>query len=368
MTNAYCPIIHSGLVIDLKWSDEPYVTNCCLRLDRVPAQGNIWQSVKLVRDRTKNLAGQWDPSCWSCQGNEQAGLESYRTGSIMSYGTETNLPGPKRLDLMFDISCNLACRTCGPHSSSLWQKHLKSNNIAFKSINDTAKTDEMIAMLKTLDLSRLETVVFGGGETLLGQGYWTVAELLLDLVPNAKQQLTVCFQTNGTQTISARNLETVSKFKAVKLNVSLDGVGERFEYLRWPATWLQVTDNLAQLLDSCPDNVEFLIEETLSIFNLYYTNELKSWAADNFSVSKWQYPIHVSSHPANKIFALAHVTQEYVDALTAEHKLLLPRDWQEDSAKIQEMIATIDQFDQIRQQDWQQTFPEVADFYRRYIK
>lgn len=368
MTDAHCPIIHSGLVIDLKWGNEAYVTNCCLRPDRVLAQGDIWQSVKLVRDRVKNSAGQWDTSCWPCQGNEQAGLTSFRTGSLMGYGVETDLPGPKRLDLMFDISCNLACRTCGPHSSSLWQKHLKSNNIAFKSINDTAKTDEMIAILKTLDLSRLETVVFCGGETLLGQGYWSVAELLLELVPNAKQQLTVCFQTNGTQTISSRNLETVSKFKAVKLNVSIDGVGERFEYLRWPASWNQVTDNLAQLLDSCPDNVEFLIEETVSIFNLYYTHELRKWAAGNFSITKAQYPIHVSSHPANKIFSVAHVTQEYVDALTDEYKLLLPRDWQENPAKIQEMISTINQFDKIRQQDWQQTFPEVANFYRRYIK
>ena len=68
--------------------------------------------------------------------------------------------------------------------------------------------------------------------------------------------------------------------------MSLDGVGERFEYLRWPATWRQVTDNIMHIRETAPSNTMFLIEETVSIFNFYYMNELDAWAKNNFTANR----------------------------------------------------------------------------------
>jgi sulfatase maturation enzyme AslB (radical SAM superfamily) len=203
---------------------------------------------------------------------------------LKQFGVKTNLSGPQRLDLMFDVGCNLACRTCGPELSTYWQKHMLDHGLPLRRVPTTAsRADDMIKLLEQMDLSNLGQVVFCGGETLLGQGYWRVADALADLVPNARDRLTVCFQTNGTQSISDRNYDTIEKFQLVRLNISLDGVGERFNYLRWPATWNQVTDNILKIRQTAPPNVMLLIEETLSIFNLFYTNELKDWLRNNFS-------------------------------------------------------------------------------------
>jgi hypothetical protein len=47
---------------------------------------------------------------------------------------------------------------------------------------------------------------------------------------------------------------------------------------------------------------------------------------------------------------------------------LLSPDWQENPQKITDMLEEVDRFDKIRNQDWRKTFPEVAEFYSRYLR
>ena len=361
-------MIHGGLQIDLKKSPTAtYINHCCLRSDLVDST-LFWQDPKLVPLRDRNNSNEWDPGCWTCQGNEAAGLTSFRTGMLEQFGTKTNLSGPQVLDLMFDIGCNLACRTCGPHSSTFWQKHLTDNNIKFSNVPTVeTQVDRMIDILKNLDLSNLEQVIFCGGETLLGQGYWRVADAIADMMPNAKDKLTISFQTNGTQPINKKNYDIIEKVKTVRLNISLDGIGEQFEYLRWPANWDQVSNNILNIKDTAPPNLMLLIEETLSIFNLVYTNRLAAWISTNFQTDLRGDAIVHTQHVAHGIFSLDGITQEYFDALDTDTKKLLPTTWVERPYRIKGILAEINKFDAIRNQEWTQTFPEVAQFYNRFI-
>jgi hypothetical protein len=62
------------------------------------------------------------------------------------------------------------------------------------------------------------------------------------------------------------------------------------------------------------------------------------------------------------------ITQEYFDALQGtEMAKFVSDDWQENPGKIRRFIAETEKFDRLRNQDWKKTFPEVADFYSRYI-
>lgn len=273
----------------------------------------------------------------------------------------TNLSGPARIDLKFDKSCNLACRTCGTWSSTYWQKYLQ------QPVTTSQSKEKVIATLKRLDLSNLRMLVFCGGETLLGQEYWDVAEWLGDNVPNAKQQLTLCFQTNGTQPIHPRNHDIIEKFFLVKLHFSLDGMGEKFEYLRWPASWLQVTDNILNIRDTVPSNTMFLVEETISIFNLAYLDELDAWIKQNFTTNREGDPVNHTRHMANGIFALDNCSQEYVDwASDKMVKNFINKNWKESPMQITSMLKEIATHDQMRQQQFSSVFPEVAEFYQRW--
>jgi sulfatase maturation enzyme AslB (radical SAM superfamily) len=372
MNPVHCPVIHGALTIDLHIQpNKVYAYQCCLRPDtsKEIVDDNIWQSPTLIPMREVNSFGIWDKGCWHCRGNENAGLESFRSGMLNKFGVRSNLSGPQRLDLKFDIGCNLACRSCGPYSSTYWQKHLIQNNIPMDyKYPSTSRADDMIEILKTLDLSNLEMVVFCGGETLLGQGYWKVTEAIAELCPQSKEKITLCFQTNGTQPINENHFKTIEKFHLIKLNISLDGIGDKFEYLRWPANWNQVVDNIQNLKQTLPANVMFLIEETTSIFNLYYQHELKDWVNKNYSVNRLSDIINHTHHPAFGHFSLDNMSQEYVDAIiNTDLGGLIKPDWKENALQIQSMVAEINKFDQIRNQDWTKVFPELAEFYKRFI-
>jgi sulfatase maturation enzyme AslB (radical SAM superfamily) len=375
MKDLYCSMIHGGLNIDFKKSanqNRVVVQHCCLRNDNfsVDIDHNFWQNKELHALRETNKKNIWDPGCSNCERLESSNNVSFRTG--MNEGLQiigqTDLSGPARIDLMFDISCNLACRSCGPHSSTYWQRHLKENKLWDQPISSPRKKNKVIDSLSKIDLSNLRQLVFCGGETLLGQEYWDVAKWLGDNVPNANQQLTLCFQTNGTQSIHPKNFDIIEKFHLVKLHISLDGVGRRFEYLRWPANWNQITDNILNLQKNLPGNTMFVVEETISIFNLLHVNELKTWLDANFTTNKEGDIVNHTRHLARGIFDLKNMSQEYVDVIKqSSQKNLIPTGWIERPVEICRMLAEIKKFDNFRNESFEKVFPEVSKLYARFI-
>lgn len=369
--NLYCSMIHGGLMLNLK-TKRPTARHCCIgshEIFDINIHENFWENKNFIPLRNLNNSKEWSSGCSNCEQLEKSNIQSFRQGMNSGLGiTErTDLTGPARIDILFDISCNLACRTCGPSSSTFWQKHLKENNLWTSPITTTRKKDDVITALSNLDLSNLKQVVFCGGETLLGREYWSVAEWLVDNVPNAKKQLTICFQTNGTQPITNKDYDIISRANLVKLHVSIDGIKERFEYIRWPASWNQIVENLQQIKETCPSNVMFVIEETVSIFNLYYTNELETWINDNFSTNREGDIISHSRHLANGIFSLDQCSREYVDFIQkTRYKNLISKTWVENADAIKLMIHDIKQFDSIRKESFEITFPEIFEMYRRF--
>lgn len=368
--DVYCSMIHGGLNLNFK-TGHLQVQSCCLHgKDKLVDKSiDLWQQQVLLDLRHKNKQNTWDDTCSKvCYQIEKSNLVSMRMGmnQLLSKQQVDSMSGPMRIDLMFDLSCNLACRICGPAASTLWQKHLKDHNLWANQISSPIDKEQVIAQLKTLDLSNLRMLVFAGGETLLGQAYWDVAAWLADNVPYAKQNLTLCFQTNGTQSILPRNFDIIQKFHLVKLQISLDGTKERFEYQRWPASWHQTSDNILTMRDTVPSNVMFLIEETISIFNLAYISELEQWSKAYFATNKEGDVIVHSRHLANGPYSLDALTPEYVNSIT-QYQQLVPATWKEQPTKIANMIRLIKQFDQYRNQSFNKTFPEVADYYHRYM-
>jgi len=370
MSDLYCSMIHGGLDLDFKGSTVT-AQHCCLRNDRfsIDINSDYWNDSKFISLRDINKQNVWAPGCENCKRLEAAGQTSLRLGANSGLqGDLIDATGPKKIDLRFDIGCNLACRTCGTHSSTFWQKHLKKHGEWRTTIGLPQQHKNVIKALEKLNLSDLQMLVFAGGETLLGQSYWEVVEWLADNVPNAKQQLTLCFQTNGTQPIAPRNYDLINRFHLVKLHISLDGVGEKFEYLRWPAEWNQVVDNILQIKQTAPSNVMFLIEETISIFNLWYTDELSNWVQQNFSTNREGDIVNHTKHLAKDTFSLDACSQEYVTAMQqSNNKHLVSASWQESPVKIHDMIDQIKKFDQFRSQSFAKTFPKVAEFYARYL-
>jgi hypothetical protein len=367
-------MIHGGININLKANNSLSFNQCCLSSTKLKMPSDLttfWQSEKLQFIRETNNKNIWLDDCWQCKHIESAGLKSFRQSMIEHFGVKKNLSGPLRIDFLFDRSCNLACRTCGAHSSTFWEKHLLDNNLLVKAdfkTPDNLKTIENL--LNTLDLTNLEQVQFCGGETLLGNTYWNTAQMLSDLVPNAKDKLLVGFQTNGTQPVPDKYYDLIEKFKLVKFMISIDGTHDKFEYLRWPADWNQVVDNIFTIREKVPGNVMFFIQECTSCLNLFHFGEVGHWIKENFNSNRQGDPTdHGTQLAKHSYLGVDNITQEYVNAIngTERAKFISPN-WKENPDKINEFIRETEKFDQIRGQDWKKTFPEVANFYSKYFK
>ena len=364
-------MIHGGLLLNAKTTTNTKVGHCCLRSELFTVNNDIWNDSCYQSLREQNNKGEWNSECSTiCKSLENSGYPSFRTGmndGLDIYG-KTNLSGPARIDIQFDTSCNLACRTCGPSNSTFWVKHLKENNLITESPSMVQNKNVIIKSLSTLNLENLRQVVFCGGETLMGNSYWSVARWLVENVPDAQENLLIAFQTNGTQPIDKKYYDIIEKTKLVKLHISIDGYNERFEYLRWPAKWNQTIDNIKKLRDTLPSNCMFVIEETISIFNLFYLNETESWIKENFTTNREGDAVNHTRHLATGIFSLHNCSERYVQSLKDPRlKGLIPKSHCERIDKITEMVNKIKKFDKIRNQSFAKTFPEVYKFYSDYF-
>jgi hypothetical protein len=152
--------------------------------------------------------------------------------------------------------------------------------------------------------------------------------------------------------------------------ISIDGTHDRFEYLRWPANWNQVVDNIFTIREKVPGNVMFYIQECTSNLNLYYFNEVKDWIKKNFNTNYvGDQTDHSTQLVMHNYLDVNVITQEYFDAIqgTKMAEFISPN-WQENPHKIEFFLKETEKFDQLRGQDWKRTFPEVANFYSRYFK
>lgn len=366
-------MIHGGLNIDLRNTEGRLDYNqCCLSTTPFvhDSAGQVnWNADALESIRKKNLNQQWLSDCWECAHLEKVGIKSFRHSMIEKLGNNIQLSGPTRIDLLFDRQCNLACRNCGEWGSSFWTRHLKDNGLPTEYAIQNFHLPRIKNYLSNLDLSNLKMLQFCGGETLLGNTYWHAAQWLADNVPDVKNNLELGFQTNGTQSLDPKWFDVIEKFKLVKLMISIDGIKDRFEYLRWPAKWEQTVENIQKLRAQLPSNVMFFIQETTNCLNLYYFDEVRSWVTQNFSTNREGDPVdHTTQLVRHHYLNVNNITQEYVEWLQDKPQFgVIRKSWSENPNGIRKFITETEKFDSFRNQDWKKTFPEVAELYRRYL-
>ena len=101
---------------------------------------------------------------------------------------------------------------------------------------------------------------------------------------------------------------------------------------------------------------------------MFYQDRIDNWAKENFYINRLGDPILHCKHIVHGTFSLDNLTQEYIDAIQGTSMSNYVKiTQQENTIAIRNMINTIQLEDQLRKEDWTKTFPEVAEFYKRYI-
>ncbi len=97
-------------------------------------------------------------------------------------------------------------------------------------------------VLKSVDT--LERLYITGGEPLINERVAEIVEYLVDT--GAAGRIHLELSTNCTS-VDARYIERIKKFRRVELLLSLDAVGDTYEYIRYPARWSVVDANVRKL-------------------------------------------------------------------------------------------------------------------------
>jgi MoaA/NifB/PqqE/SkfB family radical SAM enzyme len=199
--------------------------------------------------------------------------------------------------------CNLACVTCNHKASTRWQQEM--------GMPIQAGNPKEIDSIMISDARQQSSIVIGGGEPVLNFSTKTLLTVL-----NHDQVVSVHF--NGTVMPDKDFLEASSRFQTIYYVFSLDGVDERFEYLRWPGKWNRVASNLIKLVQSAPSNIEFGVNITISQLNKRYYHEVLNWVEQAIPQNKQGRETYVSYNQD-----LGNLTQQYLDDLDKKRNL----DW-----------------------------------------
>lgn len=330
------------------------------------------------------------PNCKKCWDEEDDGFPSKRVldnnRALQSWGEEfinDKIVEPVFVELNLGSFCNLKCRTCGPWSSSRWIQEefdllqLRGEEVTKEEYMEEVKnyqgnySDDSPAWENIRkNLSTYKEIDIYGGEPFLVARQWQILRESIDL-GYAKDQI-LHFNTNGTQ-YNPENIELLKHFKQVRISLSIDAIENKFEYMRHPANWDEVSKNIELFLtlqkehshisvSACVTvgilNVMF-IPETIKHFNSiglhYHTNMLHQ--PDHYNIRN--IPNNIKNIIIEKLESAKNDFKDSYDIDRLEQLCEILRKSNPIEEEWKRFIVYTSHKDKLRDETFAETFPEL---------
>jgi hypothetical protein len=326
----------------------------------------------LKQIKTEILSDQWPIGCERCRVEEQNSIQSKRQLDYLRW--EENYKNYQLIDnnfitasIAFGNTCNLKCITCGPVSSSRWRNEAKDiYNVTIEHYKFFKNSFVQDFVHNTPAIIHID---IPGGEPFLS-GVPEQQELLQYYIDAGQaNNITLHYTTNATVFPDGKWWQLWTHFKEVDIQLSIDGVGDRYEYIRYPADWGQVVNNVnAYVNKQSLDNIRLSVSHTVSAYNIYYLDEFFTWCHQVGLPRPWLGKVHTPAHMRPEVWPDA-VKRVIVTQLQSS-KHADAHAWAEliqncDGSEHFELFKTkLHQHDAYRNLDFSKTFPELAAFIR----
>lgn len=299
-SNTFCRHLSNGYRIYIKDGEITYHPCCQWQGDYI-----AFDASELTTQRTKiNIDQPWAHSeCRRCQQEESVKQSNYRDAGFRVIPADMPPNKVGWLDIQADITCNGGCLICGPWNSSHWQNELARHNeyILKPKTKDLSECIDYI--FSNLDTSELRLLQFLGGEPFLSEA----DSIGLSYITNP-EICTLKYTTNGSVYPSDKRMKQWARFDKLLITLSIDGIGDRFNYLRYPLKWSVVEANIKRMIDEFPPNTEFSINHSLTPLNVAYYAEFEHWVDSTFNSS-----IRIHTHPAYGVMGLENISDAVKD-------------------------------------------------------
>ena len=380
MSELYCVNLDKGVRVDNKGT----CTSCCLQM--IPYKDDLGNELNIrkntleeaINSRTANIIrenlkkGIQDPHCNYCWSQENVGRKSKR---MIDNEGRTDLDrniDVQILDLNMGTTCNIKCRTCGPDNSSFWNKEFMAlhdgyGTVAkgkdemkayFREFNKSYEDDSSIWDDMESHLPRIKYIDMYGGEPMLMKKQWRVLQKAIEL--DYAKDISLHYNTNGTLW-DEEKFNILNEFKHISMDFSLDGIQNRFEFMRHPAKWEPVIKNFRTLKDISKTNKKFdiSIAHTVSSLNIWYIPEfLEYFKKENLYLNLVHGPPHfnIQNIPEDiKLVIERHLGQQDPRVVEITNfmkgKESNPLEWMK-------FFPNVKQSDEYRKEDFREFFPE----------
>lgn len=255
--------------------------------------------------RASMLKGDKPRACNACYKTESESGWSPRIQEtndwIKKFG-EPDLENPQLqyIDIRYDPTCNLKCKTCGPHDSTLWQKE-KGIKIT---VNESNKD-----YLENVDKTILKKVYLAGGEPTYIKSYQGFLEELLLVNPKCE----VIINTNLKKLPDVWK-EIIKKFENLTVVCSLDAIETLGTYVRYPLGWQEFEANVKFVSENANFLQFNLVASNLTVHQLYETCNWMKKYSNNINLSILRQP---------KIFTEFSVPPEHRETYVSNVKKLI---------------------------------------------
>jgi sulfatase maturation enzyme AslB (radical SAM superfamily) len=250
--------------------------------------------------RKQMLNGEQPKACQGCFKSEALYNTSYRLSSAGYINSieqvDANNPDIQILDLSTGDSCNLRCRMCHPGTSN----QLRIDSTLFKKKGfDYSKNqpgwwnnDEFLEKgsenkayfvpdikskqwedLKT-QLRTVKIIKASGGETLMSRSFIDFLDYAIE--HNYAKNIELHIHTNGTK-FNDSMFNRFRKFKKIAPDFSIDGIDKIFEYIRYPAKFNDVEQNLYNFFNSDVPTGHFRVNFVLMSYNIHGIKDMIDW-------------------------------------------------------------------------------------------
>jgi sulfatase maturation enzyme AslB (radical SAM superfamily) len=218
---------------------------------------STWQT-QISQSMINNI---WPPECIRCEQTETISNSSIRLNAIEFHKQQTQ-EDYLTVGGVLDNICNSACLTCNEdHSTKIGSLISKQ----YKIVDNTNRFWD-------LPQDRIVHLDLNGGEPSASKNY---KQVLANLPKNVKS---IRVNTNGSivieelEGIVARGIEVI-------VTISLDGIGEVHDYVRWPIKWDKFYANLLKYHSM--NLTQLNTWTTVSALNLKDLNNILTFVKEN---------------------------------------------------------------------------------------
>lgn len=267
--------------------------------NELPSQ--MFNSDYMKSVRKLMLEGKIPSSCTKCFEEESNGVVSKRLWEMYEWNrdgldfnkliSDTDITGAvppviRYLDLRLGHTCNLKCVMCSPHDSSRWLQDYdklvaKTNStIVLKQVgfdkedfNNTwyEKPEFWDDIFE--QIPHITQLYFAGGEPLMIKEH---RRFLDEIIKRGyAKNISLRYNSNGIF-VNEDIIDIWSQFKQVRYAFSIDAVGDRNHYIRFPTEWKDIERSL-QLMDNTPAHIHCAIACAVQVFNIKHIIDFAKW-------------------------------------------------------------------------------------------